>query len=79
MPRSRRRLPQSILKTVFIIQQALPANLPNLTSYYGHLEESRYLEGVVAGQMTKSDVVGFVAAFPFSPVIAGLERLRLGS
>ena len=31
-------------KTVFIIRQASPPNLPNLTSYYGHLEEGRYLK-----------------------------------
>jgi basic membrane protein A and related proteins len=66
-------------KTIFIIQQASPPNQPNLTSYYGHMEESRYLEGVVAGRMTKSNLIGFVAAFPFSPVIAGLNAFALGA
>lgn len=66
-------------KTVFVIQQASPANLPNLTSYYGNLEEGRYLEGVVAGRMTKSNLIGFVAAFPFSPVISGVNAFALGA
>jgi basic membrane protein A len=66
-------------KTIFIIQQASPPNQPNLTSYYGHMEESRYLQGVVAGRMTKSNLIGFVAAFPFSPVVAGLNAFALGA
>jgi basic membrane protein A and related proteins len=65
-------------KTIFIIQQASPENMPNLTSYYGHMEEGRYLEGVVAGRMTKSNLIGFVAAFPFSPVISGVNAFALG-
>jgi basic membrane protein A len=65
-------------KTIFIIEQASPENLPNLTSYYGYLEEARYLQGIVAGRMTKSNLIGFVGAFPFSPVISGVNAFALG-
>jgi basic membrane protein A len=65
-------------KTVFVIQQASPENMPNLTSYYGYLEEGRYLQGVVAGRMTKNNLIGFVAAFPFSPVVSGVNAFTLG-
>ena len=51
---------------------------PNAGTYYGKLWESRYLTGVVAGAMTKSNVIGFVGAYPIAPVISGLDGFALG-
>ncbi len=51
---------------------------PNYGSYYGHLEEARYAEGVVAGKMTKANNIGFVGGFPFPPVISGVNAFALG-
>lgn len=65
--------------TIFVIQEAVPPGAgPNVGSYYGYQEHARYLQGIVAGKMTASDVVGFVGAFPIPPVISGLNAFALG-
>ncbi len=50
----------------------------NSGNFFGAMEEVRYLTGMVAGKMTKSDLVGYVAAFPFPEVIRGLNGFALG-
>jgi basic membrane protein A len=50
----------------------------NILNYYGELWDGRYLTGLVAGAMTKSNVIGFVAAQPIPTVIAGLNAFTLG-
>lgn len=65
--------------TIFSIQEAAPPGAgPNVASYYGYQEHARYLQGIVAGKMTQSNVVGFVGAFPIPPVISGLNAFALG-
>jgi basic membrane protein A len=51
----------------------------NILNYYGKLWDGRYLTGIVAGQMTKSNVIGFVAANPIPTVIAGINAFTLGA
>src|SRR5712672_1535499 len=43
-------------------------NGPNLESFYGRTYESQYLCGMVAGAVSKSGRLGFVAAHPIGPV-----------
>ncbi len=50
----------------------------NILNYYGKLWDGRYLTGLVAGAMTESNVIGFVAAQPIPTVIAGLNAFTLG-
>lgn len=50
----------------------------NILNYYGKLWDGRYLTGIVAGKMTKSNVIGFVAAHPIPTVIAGINAFALG-
>jgi simple sugar transport system substrate-binding protein len=40
--------------------------------------EGRYLAGVAAGRMTKSNVAGYVAGFPIPEVLQGLNAFALG-
>ena len=40
--------------------------------------EGRYLAGVAAGRMTKSNVAGYVAGFPIPEVLQGLNAFTLG-
>ena len=61
----------------FIVQMAEPKG-PNIASYYGKLEEVRYLEGILAGKMTKTNIVGFVGGFPYSAVVSGANAFALG-
>jgi basic membrane protein A len=51
---------------------------PNVSAVYGNLWEVRYLTGMVAGAMTKSDTVGFVSAFPVPNVVSGINGFQLG-
>jgi len=47
-------------------------------TYFGKIEESRYLSGMVAGKMTKTNKLGYVAAFPIPEVIRGCNAFTLG-
>ncbi len=51
----------------------------NAGTYFGRIYEARYLSGIIAGAMTESDVVGYVAAFPIPQVIRGINAFTLGA
>src|SRR5881409_2412417 len=51
---------------------------PNVKTIYGRIWEGRYLTGLVAGKMTRSNTIGFVAAHPISTVVAGVNAFALG-
>lgn len=50
----------------------------NVSNYFGRIYQSRYLTGLVAGAMTKSNKLGYVAAFPIPEVIRGINAYTLG-
>jgi len=50
----------------------------NVNNYFGRMYQARYLTGMVAGYMTKSNVIGYVAAFPIPEVIRGINAFSLG-
>ncbi|WP_024822906.1 BMP family ABC transporter substrate-binding protein [Aminobacterium mobile] len=50
----------------------------NVGIYFGRMYQARYLSGLVAGKMTKSNVVGFVAAHPIPEVIRAINAFTLG-
>ena len=54
-------------------------NPPNITSYFGYIDECQYLNGVVAGHMTKSKKLGFVAAKPIPQVLRNINSFTLGA
>lgn len=51
----------------------------NVGTYFGAMEEPRYLSGMVAGKMTKNNVLGFVAAHPIPEVVRGINAFTLGA
>ncbi len=51
----------------------------NMGTYFGRMYQARYLSGMVAGAMTKSNVMGYVAAFPIPEVIRGINAFTLGA
>jgi basic membrane protein A len=51
---------------------------PNMGTYFGRMYQARYLSGLVAGKMTKSNVIGYVAAHPIPEVIRGIDAFTLG-
>jgi basic membrane protein A and related proteins len=50
----------------------------NIQNFYGKLWDGRYLTGLVAGSMTETNEIGFVAAQPIPTVIAGINAFALG-
>ncbi len=53
--------------------------LPNLATYSARFYEGRYLTGIIAGRMTKSNVIGYVAAFPIPEVVQGINAVTLAA
>lgn len=51
----------------------------NMNNYFGKMEEPRFLSGIVAGLKTKSNKLGYVAAFPIPEVIRGINAFTLGA
>ncbi len=50
----------------------------NVGTYSARFYEGRYLTGVIAGQMTKTNTIGYVAAFPIPEVVQGINAFTLG-
>jgi len=50
----------------------------NVGTYFGRMYEARFLSGIVAGMMTKSNKIGYVAAHPIPEVIRGINAFTLG-
>nr|WP_238492471.1 BMP family ABC transporter substrate-binding protein [Desulfotruncus alcoholivorax] len=53
-------------------------NDKNVAAYFGRMYQARYLSGIAAGKATKSNLIGYVAAFPIPEVIRGINAFTLG-
>ena len=51
----------------------------NTGSYFGYIDECQYLNGVIAGHMSKSKKLGFVAAKPIPQVLRNINAFTLGA
>ncbi len=50
----------------------------NVAVYQVRQYQPRYLAGIVAGKMTKTNIIGYVAAFPIPEVVGGIDAFTLG-
>jgi len=50
----------------------------NMSTYFGRIYQARYLSGLVAGEFTEVDKIGYVAAFPIPEVIRGINAFTRG-
>jgi basic membrane protein A len=50
----------------------------NVGTGFGKIEEPRFVSGQLAGAMTESNQIGYVAAFPIPEVIRGINAFTLG-
>lgn len=50
----------------------------SLTLYFGRIHEPRYILGMIAGAMTKTNVIGYVAPYPISEVVSSINAFTLG-
>jgi basic membrane protein A and related proteins len=53
-------------------------NSENLGTYFAYIHEPMYLSGIAAGRMTKTNKLGFVAAFPIPQVLRNINAFTLG-
>ena len=51
---------------------------PNVATANARYYEGRYLSGIAAGRMTRSNVAGYVAGFPIPEVLQGINAFTLG-
>ena len=51
----------------------------NFGNYNARFYEGRYLNGVIAGKMSKSNILGYVGAFPIPEVLQGINAFTLGA
>ncbi|MCA8879300.1 MAG: BMP family ABC transporter substrate-binding protein [Rhodobacteraceae bacterium] len=51
----------------------------NVGSYFGYIGMGQFLNGIVAGHMTKSKKIGFVAAKPIPQVLLNINSFLLGA
>jgi basic membrane protein A len=51
---------------------------PNVATANARYYEGRYLAGVAAGRMTKTNLAGYVAGFPIPEVLQGINAFTLG-
>ncbi len=52
---------------------------PNMGTYSGRFYEGRNIQGVIAGKMSKSGTLGYIASFPIPEVISGINATILGA
>jgi simple sugar transport system substrate-binding protein len=50
----------------------------NMGIYNARFYEGRYLNGIIAGKMTRSNVAGYVGAFPIPEVVQGINAFAQG-
>jgi basic membrane protein A len=51
----------------------------NTGSFFGYIDEAQYLNGVIAGHMSKSKKIGFVAAKPIPQVLRNINAFTMGA
>ena len=50
---------------------------PNVSTYSARFYEGRAVQGHIAGRMTESDIIGYIASFPIPEVIRGINAAFL--
>src|SRR6185436_18189309 len=51
----------------------------NVGSYFGYIDETEYLSGIVAAHATKTKKLGFIAAKPIPQVLRNINAFTLGA
>ncbi|MBM86572.1 MAG: BMP family ABC transporter substrate-binding protein [Rhodospirillaceae bacterium] len=51
----------------------------NVSTYSARFYEGRYIAGVIAGKISKSNRIGYVASFPIPEVVRGINAFILGA
>ena len=51
----------------------------NVGSYFGYIDEPVYLAGIVAGLMSKTNKLGYIAAIPIPQVLRNINNFTMGA
>ncbi|NLK22359.1 MAG: BMP family ABC transporter substrate-binding protein [Epulopiscium sp.] len=51
----------------------------HVSTYFGRIHEPRFLTGIIAGSLTRTNIIGYVATYPISEVITGINAFTLGA
>ena len=51
----------------------------NMSTYAARFYEGRYIQGQIAGKMSKSGIVGYIVSFPIPEVISNINATMLGA
>lgn len=73
MSKVAKRYPQTAFEHASGLKRAT-----NMNTYLARFYEGRYLTGLVAGEMTKSNIIGYVAAYPIPEVVRGINAFTRG-
>lgn len=52
---------------------------PNVSTYSARFYEGRYVCGVIAGRLSKTGTLGYIASFPIPEVVSGINAFMLGA
>lgn len=52
---------------------------PNLSTYSARFYEGRYVCGEIAGKLSKTGTLGYIASFPIPEVVSGINAFMLGA
>ncbi len=52
---------------------------PNISTYSARFYEGRTVIGLIAGKMTKTDTIGYIASFPIPEVVRGINAAYLAA
>ncbi len=50
----------------------------NVATYSSRFYEGRYIQGLIAGHMTKTNKIGYIASYPIPEVIRGINAFEIG-
>jgi basic membrane protein A len=67
---------------IVVLQQGnfiTPPVPPNANTYFGDVYETVYMAGIAAGKATKTNKLGFVAAFPIPQTLLNINAFELGA
>lgn len=64
---------------VIFLHQGDLESLQNYGAYFGNIWQLEYAAGIAAGKMTKSNKLGFIAAFPIPQTLLNVNAFTLGA
>ncbi|MGQ9371260.1 BMP family protein [Azospirillum sp. ST 5-10] len=77
--RAARAVAKDYPKTAFLMGSSFPPQEPNLAVFDNYIQEPAYLTGMIAGGMTKSNVIGMVGGYPIPEVNRLMNAFMAGA